>query len=659
MNRFSIWLATAVLWLLATSVWALDPHFLAPVDYTVGSNPQSLCIADFNKDGKPDLATVNTLGNDVSILMNNGDGTFAAAVSYAVGTHPTAACIIDVDDDSWPDLAVTNYGSASISILMNLTDGTFDPAVNYNCGIQPNSICAADLDGDLKIDLAVANFGSGDVSVMINLNNSKFPTAVSYATGNNPFSICSADFNADGRPDLAVVNASDNNVSILRNTGSGIYAAAVNYPVGTYPVSIAAADVNANGTADLAVANSGSNTASILINNGGGVFAAAVDYDAGSSPSSILAADLDKDGRPDLAVANMTVDSISVLRNNGNGTYSAALTHVAGLGPQSIGSADMNGDLMPDLAVANSSSWTVSVLIGVRQWKITASAGANGAIAPTGIVGVYEGTDQTFAVNPNTGYHVANVIVDGLSIGPVTSHTFFGIAGNHTISATFAINTYTITASAGPNGSITPSGITVVNYGGGQTYNIVPASCYHVLDVTVDSVSVGPVTTYPYTNVSANHTIEATFAINVHTITATAGIHGSINPSGPVSVNCGSDKSFTIVPDSAFYVKDVMVDDVSVGAVTNHTITHAVKDYTIAATFSCCGNLTGNVDCSTGDGVDIGDLTALIDNLFITFTPLCCEAEANCDGVGGVDIGDLTALIDNLFITFTQLAACQ
>ncbi len=74
---------------------------------------------------------------------------------------------------------------------------------------------------------------------------------------------------------------------------------------------------------------------------------------------------------------------------------------------------------------------------------------------------------------------------------------------------------------------------------------------------------------------------------------------------------------------------------------------------------SCCVNLTGNVDCDPLDGVDIGDLTTLIDNLFISFTPLCCEAEANCDGLGGIDIGDLTALIDNLFITFTPLAGCQ
>jgi hypothetical protein len=75
----------------------------------------------------------------------------------------------------------------------------------------------------------------------------------------------------------------------------------------------------------------------------------------------------------------------------------------------------------------------------------------------------------------------------------------------------------------------------------------------------------------------------------------------------------------------------------------------------------CCVGLTGNVDNDPGDGVDLGDLTALIDFLFISFTPPVCMEEANVDGDpgGGVDLGDLTALIDFLFISFTPPAPCQ
>jgi hypothetical protein len=76
---------------------------------------------------------------------------------------------------------------------------------------------------------------------------------------------------------------------------------------------------------------------------------------------------------------------------------------------------------------------------------------------------------------------------------------------------------------------------------------------------------------------------------------------------------------------------------------------------------SCCTNKTGNVDCDPSDGVDISDLSALIDNLYISFAPLCCKSEANVDGSvdGNIDISDLSALIDYLYISFTPPAACQ
>jgi hypothetical protein len=75
----------------------------------------------------------------------------------------------------------------------------------------------------------------------------------------------------------------------------------------------------------------------------------------------------------------------------------------------------------------------------------------------------------------------------------------------------------------------------------------------------------------------------------------------------------------------------------------------------------CCRGFTGNVDDDPTDLIDLGDLTALIDYLFISFTEPECIEEANIDGdaEGLVDLGDLTALIDFLFISFTPPAACQ
>src|SRR5205814_1561658 len=114
---------------------------------------------------------------------------------------------------------------------------------------------------------------------------------------------------------------------------------------------------------------------------------------------------------------------------------------------------------------------------------------------------------------------------------------------DHTIAATFAITTHTITASAGANGAISPSGAVGVNDDASQSFTITPDAHYHVADVLVDGVSVGAVTSYTFSNVTADHTIAATFAITTHTITASAGANGSISPSGAVAVNDDDSQS--------------------------------------------------------------------------------------------------------------------
>ena len=161
------------------------------------------------------------------------------------------------------------------------------------------------------------------------------------------------------------------------------------------------------------------------------------------------------------------------------------------------------------------------------EYTITASAGAGGSIDPSGAVIVTDGADQTFTITPDAGYHVADVLVDGVSVGAVTSYTFTDVQADHTIAASFAIDTFTITASAGAGGSIAPSGVVSVDYGADQTFTITPDAGYHVADVLVDGVSVGAVTSYTFTDVQADHTIAASFAINTYTLTVNSA-HGLV-----------------------------------------------------------------------------------------------------------------------------------
>ena len=143
---------------------------------------------------------------------------------------------------------------------------------------------------------------------------------------------------------------------------------------------------------------------------------------------------------------------------------------------------------------------------------ITATAGANGSISPAGAISVVRNGSKTFSMTPNAGYIVEYVLVDGMSVGAVSSYTFANATTDHTISVSFIPKAYTITATAGANGVISPAGATNVAQNADQTFNIIPNAGYNVLDVKIDGVSVGARTSYTFTNVTANHTIAVAFA---------------------------------------------------------------------------------------------------------------------------------------------------
>jgi hypothetical protein len=163
----------------------------------------------------------------------------------------------------------------------------------------------------------------------------------------------------------------------------------------------------------------------------------------------------------------------------------------------------------------------------------------------------------------------------------------------------------TATASGG-SGSISPSGDIVLSSGGSQTFNITANMGYHVADVKVDGASVGPVSSYGFTNVTGYHTIAASIAPDAYTITATAGSGGAISPSGPVTVNYGASQSFTITANPGYRLSDVKVDGSSVGVVSSHTFTNVTADHAITASFLPTWDLNGDHVCNIGDVVKVG-----------------------------------------------------
>ncbi len=262
-------------------------------------------------------------------------------------------------------------------------------------------------------------------------------------------------------------------------------------------------------------------------------------------------------------------------------------------------SGDLNGTTNPVNVIMDANkNITASFEMDINTYAITATAGPHGSVTPAGVTLVNSGGSQNYIFTPEAHYHIDSVLIDGISAGPVPSYLFTIVTSNHTINARFTIDTYTITTTAGSNGSITPAGTVTIDYGDSLLFTITHNFGYLITDVLVDGNSVGAVASYKFTNVSTNHTISASFERAPYTITATVGDNGSITPTGVTTVLYGDDLIYTIEPSTGYKVDNVFVDDVSVGAVTSYEFTDISDNHTIRAIFGCCCGPIGETTIS-------------------------------------------------------------
>jgi hypothetical protein len=349
---------------------------LPPVIYNVGVGPQFVAVQDLNHDGFPDLVVANTGTNNVSVLLNTGNGTFSAPVEYTTGNGPASVAIGDFNNDGKPDLAVANSVDGTVSVLLGNGDGTFQAQTTYPVGSNPMAVAAGDFNADGKLDLAVGNFNDSTVSILLGNGNGTFGNQVTFPTAfGEPYAIVVADFNGDHKPDLAVSNAGVDSVSILLGNGDGSFRTHVDYWAGNGPGLLAAGNfVNGNSNVDLAVPDYGwaaraDNKLTLLLGNGDGTFRSHGLYPTGDKPVAVAWGDFNNDGYPDLVTVNSIDSDVSVLLGNGDGTYQPQNTYSVGNNPAAVAVGDFKGDGKLDLAVANYGTAgapgnTVSILLG-------------------------------------------------------------------------------------------------------------------------------------------------------------------------------------------------------------------------------------------------------------------------------------------------------
>lgn len=325
------------------------------LNLNVAGNPRGVTGGDFNGDGKADFAVSSPNGNSITVFLGDGAGAFTAAPGGAVtvGTNPEALIAADFNRDGKLDLATANTGSNDVSILLGLGNGTFGPlpALTYAVATLPAAITSADFNGDGYPDLATTSYSGAAVNVLLGNGFGGFNQAPGSPMGGRfgGKSIAVGDFNGDGKLDLA--NGRDAGVDILLGDGKGSFTATGASPLtafsGAFWVSVT--DLNADGKEDLVVARRVFDIVATATGNGDGSFAAAVPVTVPATPEWLAIDDMNGDGVPDVVISHGT-KTMTVLKGPINATDQFAL---GSFGGGAVITADFNGDGTRDIATVN------------------------------------------------------------------------------------------------------------------------------------------------------------------------------------------------------------------------------------------------------------------------------------------------------------------
>ncbi len=369
-------------------------------------------MADLTGDGRPDLVTTNYGDNSVSVLLNNGGGSFGEPQTFATDESPVQTVVADVNGDGRPDLVTVNNHDSASGVLLGKGDGTFEPApAGSGVGVSDTPFLV-DLTGNGILDSVVLDSSgnilyraglpgsSGAFAPPVILNPGRPARAITVLRIGSQFAIAAADAHFD--PSLSngqfvftvsIYTASeDGNVTVPQygppsqesstyTANEGVFSRHDAFSTTALPTSLAAADLTGNGIDDLIVANALDNSVTIALQSSPGQFAAPITVPTGMAPSGIVVADVNGDGLPDIIVTDQTSGELTVLLNNPQHSFAQSLVFPASTGLYGLSTTsgrpavssfaesvslvvgDITGNGRNDLAVLNQGTHSLSILV--------------------------------------------------------------------------------------------------------------------------------------------------------------------------------------------------------------------------------------------------------------------------------------------------------
>ena len=333
-----------------------------------GPNPWFIHAEDLDGDGNKDLIVSNYTGQNLSVFLGKGDGSFRAQANYPGGRTPFGFAVGDLDGDGKKDLVVGQYAADPLQVLYGKGDGTFEPSQAVASLQAPRAVRVADLNKDGFLDVVTANYLNGSVAVVLGQGGRKFASPIVYPAGSGARAVAVGDFDGRNGPDIAVWAETAMNVSLFLNRGDATFSAGQTYLAGTKPVSGLAVDMNNDGKLDLVSASASREPVLVHIGNGDGTFVTASPCGQDVYANQIVSDDWNLDGTPDIAVANYTASgSITVLPGLGNGRCGDMVSAPAGKATTGLVAADFDRDGKLDIIACNSTSQNLTFLRSTAQ----------------------------------------------------------------------------------------------------------------------------------------------------------------------------------------------------------------------------------------------------------------------------------------------------
>lgn len=338
------------------------PTFAPSVRYGAASGPDGFVVADLNGDGRPDLVVPTRTHilvspgyvDEILVLLNLGDGTFGKGASYKLRHDPTVG-VGDLDGDGKPEIVVSWSEASTVTVLHNDGTGTFAAQPPISVAPAAGAVVVGDVNGDRKLD--VTWFGGGALHALINQGGGSFtdaPVASSAFTGDL---MVTGALNGDGM--LDVVSSSNAGVYVYLGKGNGTFLPPTIYHPRAKVTALSLVSWRGAGATDILASGT---TDSVLLNSGTGTFSTQV---AIASPPPITAvADMNGDGKADLLSVQpgAVSDAVDVWLNGGQDAFSTLVSVPVARYCVTAQASDLNGDGLPDIVALSQPGANVGAL---------------------------------------------------------------------------------------------------------------------------------------------------------------------------------------------------------------------------------------------------------------------------------------------------------